>query len=124
MRLAKRKGVFGRSTQINTAMNTSQLSDSLAGIPDKAAGLAGDAGDFARENLVKPVRNLVHESRRQLHDAAQSVTERLGHTAEEAAAVFHDRRERTANWVSHNPFAALAAAAGAGVLLTLLIRRR
>ena len=105
-------------------MNLPDINDPLTKAKENAAALAEEAGDMARDHLVRPAQRLVRESRRKLSDMADNVTDALSSASGEAADIFCDQRDRAAGWISRNPFLATVAAAGAGVLLTMLIRKR
>jgi ElaB/YqjD/DUF883 family membrane-anchored ribosome-binding protein len=93
---------------------------SLDALKKDVIALGHEAADLARERVLRPAQDLVHESRGHLGEAG----ERLKDEAEGAEEALRVQRDRLADWIVAHPFAAVGLAVGAGVLLGELLRDR
>ncbi len=78
--------------------------------------LAEDAAKAARRHVADPAIKAAHRANEAARAAYQDTRERVaGHMADAERAA-EQQRDRAADWISGNPFAAIAAAFGAGLL--------
>jgi ElaB/YqjD/DUF883 family membrane-anchored ribosome-binding protein len=93
---------------------------SLQALREDVIALGHEAAELARERLLRPARDLAHDSQRQVEAAGERVADEV----EQAGDLLRAERDLAAGWIQKNPWAAVGLAFGAGVILSELCRGR